>query len=101
MEVSQDLTPWDLGRMSGAKVSAIRGLLDFFSARPDRAVPSGESKNDVLKRYARAMKKVKPGEVIVGHSQHSLAHDFVSKGGDAAKVPMVGGKAGEVREINV
>lgn len=101
VEVHDDLTPWKLGTMSGAKAASIKPLLDFFSKRPDRAVPGGEAKNDVLKRYAKFMKGVKGGEVIVGHSQHSLAHDFISKGGDAAKVPMVGGKAGEVKEINV
>lgn len=101
VEVHSELEPWKLGSMSGAKASAIKPLLDFFSSRPDRPVPGGESKNAVLGRYAKFMKRVKPGEAIVGHSQHSLAHDFVKKGGDAKKVPMVGGKAGEVREISV
>jgi broad specificity phosphatase PhoE len=99
VEVHAELEPWNLGRMSGAKVASIRPLLDFFSSRPDRPVPSGEAKNDVLKRYSKFMKGVKPNEAIVGHSQHSLAHDYVKKGGNAAKVPMVGGKAGEVKEI--
>lgn len=101
VEVHDELIPWDLGTLSGAKVSSIRPLLDFFSSRPDQKIPSGEAKNDVLKRYARFMKTVKPGEVIVGHSQHSLAHDFVKKGGNAAKVPMFGGRAAEIREIEV
>lgn len=101
IEVHDELIPWKLGSMSGAKVNSIRPLLDFFSSRPDRPVPGGEAKNEVLKRYSKFMKGVKPGEAIVGHSQHSLAHDFVKKGGNAAKVPMVGGKAGEVREISV
>jgi broad specificity phosphatase PhoE len=101
VEVHSELEPWKLGSMSGAKTNSIKPLLDFFSNRPDRPVPGGEAKNDVLKRYAKFMKTVKPGEAIVGHSQHSLAHDYVSKGGDAAKVPMVGGKAGEVREVSL
>lgn len=101
VEVHAELEPWNLARMSGAKVASIKPLLDFFSSRPDRPVPGGESKNEVLKRYAKFMKGVKPNEAVVGHSQHSLAHDYVTKGGDAAKVPMIGGKAGEVREVSV
>lgn len=101
VETHKDLEPWDLGSMSGAKVKSIQQLLDFFSNRPNRSVPSGESKIDVLNRYGRHMKRVKPGEVVVGHSQHSLALNHIQKGGDAAKVPMVGGRAGEVREIEV
>jgi broad specificity phosphatase PhoE len=101
VEVHSELEPWKLGSMSGAKVNSIRPVLDFFSKRPDRPVPGGEAKNDVLKRYGKFMKTVKPGEAVVGHSQHSLAHDYVTKGGDASKVPMTGGRAGEVREINL
>lgn len=101
VEVHHELEPWKLGRMSGAKVHSVRPVLDYFSAHPDRPVPSGEAKNDVLKRYGKFMKGVKSNEVVVGHSQHSLAHDFVSHGGDAAKVPMIGGKPGEVRQIEV
>jgi len=101
VEVHSELEPWKLGSMSGAKTSSIKPLLDFFSSRPDRQVPGGESKNAVLSRYSKFMKRVRPGEAIVGHSQHSLAHDYAKKGGDAAKVPMVGGRAGEVREISV
>lgn len=96
-----ELLPWDLASLSGAKTSSIQNLLDFFSSRPDRAVPGGESKADVIARYKRFMAKVKPGSVIVGHSQHSLALEHVRKGGDLSKVPMFGGKAGEVKEIEV
>lgn len=101
VEVHAELEPWKLGSMSGAKTKSIQPLLDFFSARPDRVVPGGESKNAVLSRYAKFMKTVQPGEVIVGHSQHSLAHDYVKKGGNAAKVPMTGGKSGEIREVTL
>ena len=101
VEVHQELEPWKLGSMSGAKANSIKPLLDFFSQRPNRPVPGGEPKAAVLNRYSKFMEGVKAGEVIVGHSQHSLAHDYVRKGGDAAKVPMVGGKAGEVREITI
>lgn len=99
--VSDGLAPWDLASMSGAKTASIKPLLDFFGNRPDRVVPGGESKNDVLKRYAQFAKGIQPGDVVVGHSQHSLAWDFAKKGGDAKKVPMIGGHAGEVREVNV
>ncbi len=101
VEVHSELLPWDLGSMSGAKVSSIRPLLDFFCSRPNRPIPGGESKSAVLTRYAKFMKSLKAGEAVVGHSQHSLAYDYAKKGGDAAKVPMVGGKAGEIREVTV
>lgn len=101
VEVHAELLPWDLGSMSGAKTKSIQPLLDFFSARPNRPIPGGESKSAVLTRYAKFMKQLKAGEVVVGHSQHSLAYDWAKKGGDAAKVPMVGGKAGEVREVSL
>lgn len=101
VETNSDLLPWDIGKMSGAKTSSIKPVLDFFSARPDRPIPGGEAKSAVLNRYKKFHKSLKPGEVVVGHSQHSLAWDWAKKGGDAAKVPMVGGKAGEVRSVDV
>lgn len=101
VEVHDELAPWDLAHMSGAKTKSIQPVLDFFSSRPDRKIPGGESKNDVLTRYTKFAKTIKPGDVIVGHSQHSLAWDYAKKGGDAKKVPMIGGHAGEVREVNV
>ncbi len=101
VEVHAELEPWKLGSMSGAKTASIKPLLDFFSNRPNRAIPGGESKAAVLARYTKFMKGLKPGEAVVGHSQHSLAYDYAKKGGDAAKVPMVGGKAGEIREVNL
>lgn len=96
-----ELIPWDLGQLSGARTSAVRPLLDYFTNHPDRPIPSGESKQSVLKRYKSFMGKVKPGAAIVGHSQHALALEHVRKGGDASKVPMFGGKAGEIKEIEV
>lgn len=101
VEVHEELAPWDLANMSGAKTASIKPLLDFFGSRPDRPVPGGESKGDVLNRYTKFAKTIQPGDVIVGHSQHSLAWDFAKKGGDAKKVPMIGGHAGKVREVNV
>jgi len=101
IHLHNDLIPWDLARMSGAKTASIKPVLEFFSNHPSRPVPGGESKNSVLARYQRFMKQLKPGDVIVGHSQHSLALEHVRKGGDAAKVPMFGGKAGEITEIEV
>ena len=97
----KDLEPWDLGSMSGVKTKSMQPLLEFFSSRPYKAVPGGESKSAVLARYKSFMRKVKDGDVIVGHSQHSLALDHVQKGGDASKVPMFGGKAGEIRTISL
>lgn len=102
VEVHKELEPWNLSSMSGARTNSIRPVLDYFSSRPNRPIPGGEAKNDVLGRYRRFIRGNNLGDsVVVGHSQHSLAHDYVSKGGDASKVPMFGGKAGEVREINV
>ena len=101
VQVHQELEPWRLGNLSGAKTHSVKPLLDYFSGHPNRAVPNGESKNDVLKRYKGFMSNVKPGDVVTGHSQHSLALSHIQKGGDASKVPMFGGKAGEVREVNL
>lgn len=96
-----DLVPWNLGNLSGAKTHAVKPVLDYFSNHPDRPIPSGESKSAVLGRYKKFMGGVKDGDAIVGHSQHSLALEHVRKGGDMAKVPMFGGKAGEVRSVNL
>ncbi len=101
VEVHKELEPWDLGSMSGAKATAIQPLLEFFSKRPNRKVPSGESKNAMLNRYKSFSKKLKPKEALVGHSQHIMAWDHVRKGGDASKVPMIGGKSGQIREVTV
>lgn len=101
VQIHSELEPWKLGSMSGAETHAIKPVLDYFSAHPERPIPGGEAKNDVLKRYKGFMKNVKHGDVVAGHSQHSLAHDFVRKGGDASKVPMFGGRAGEVKEISL
>lgn len=95
------LVPWDLGRLSGAKTASMRPVLEYFSSHPDRKIPSGESKADMLARYKKFMRGVKPGDAIVGHSQHSLALKYAQKGGDASKVPMFGGKAGEVKQFEV
>jgi len=101
--VEEALIPWNLGSMSGAKTKSIEPLLNFFSSRPNRKIPGGESKNDVLRRFTAFVKKLKEGEVIVGHSQHSLSWDYSQKGGDAAKVPMFRsiGKAGQVQEVKL
>lgn len=96
-----ELVPWNLGNLSGAKAHSVKPLLDYFSNHPDRPVPSGEAKSAVLARYKQFMRTIKDGDAIVGHSQHSLALEHVQKGGDAAKVPMFGGKAGEVRQIDL
>lgn len=101
VHVSDRLEPWDLSTMSGAKTASIGPLLDFFSKRPNRSVPGGESKQAVLDRYKRFIGGLRGGDAVVAHSQHSLAWDHVTKGGDASKVPMIGGKAGEVKEVSL
>ena len=101
VEVHEELIPWRIGSMSGAKANSIKPILEFFSNRPNRPIPGGESKNAVLSRWKSFGKKIKPNEVVVGHSQHSLSWDYTKKGGDAAKVPMVGGKAGEIRQVEI
>lgn len=101
IEVHQELEPWKLGSLSGAKTKAVEPLLNYYSQHPDKATSGGESKSAVLARYSKFMRKVKPGEAIVGHSQHSLAYDHVTKGGDAKKVPMFGGKSGEVKQVSL
>ena len=112
VEVRDELVPWDLGRISGAKAASIRPLIDFFSSRPTRAIPSGEPKAAVLTRYRKFISGLKRGKnpisglkrgknpvAISGHSQHTLGFDYASKGGDLSKVKMIGGKAGEVKEV--
>lgn len=101
VEIHSELEPWKLGSLSGAKTHSVKPVLDYFSSHPKRPIPDGEAKQDVLDRYKKFSKTLKPGDVVVGHSQHSLALEHVRKGGDAAKVPMFGGKAGEVREVNL
>lgn len=104
IEVRDELIPWDLGRMSGAKASTIEPIVDFFSSRPERVVPSGESKAEVLKRYRKFVTELKRGKgmfVIAGHSQHTLGFDYAAKGGDISKVKMIGGQAGEVKPVTV
>src|SRR2546430_11941766 len=84
VEVREELIPWDLASMSGAKTGAIKPLIEFFSARPNRAIPGGEAKADVLTRYRKFVSELKRGSgpvAISGHSQHTLGFDYASKGG--------------------
>lgn len=104
VEVRNELLPWDLGRMSGAKTESIRPVVEFFSARPNRPIPGAEAKSDVLARYRKFVSELKRGKgtvAIAGHSQHTLGFDYAAKGGDQAKVKMIGGKAGEVKEVKL
>lgn len=104
IEVRDELIPWKLGSMSGAKTKSIKPLIDFFSSRPDRKIPGGEAKADVLARYRKFVSELKKGKgpvAIAGHSQHTLGFDYASKGGDAGKVPMIGGTSGEVKEVHL
>ena len=104
VEVRDELIPWRLGSMSGAKTNSIKPLIEFFSSRPNRAIPGGEAKADVLGRYHKFVSELKKGKgsiAIAGHSQHTLGFDYASKGGDAGKVPMIGGNAGEVKEVHL
>lgn len=103
VEVKHELMPWDIASMSGAKVSSIKPLLDYFSARPDRKIPGGESKNEFLKRYKdfmRQLEKESKPVAIAGHSQHSLGIPYLA-GAKAEVIPVVGGKAGEIKEIHL
>ena len=106
IEVRQELLPWDIGRMSGARAASVKPLLDFFSARPNRPIPGGEAKAKVLDRYRAFVSKLKQKKgakpvAISGHSQHTLGLDYATRGGDAAKVKMIGGTPGEVKAIEV
>ena len=104
VEVRNELTPWDLGSMSGAKSNSIKPLVEFFSARPNRPIPGAEAKADVLSRYRKFISSLKQGKgtvAISGHSQHTLGFDYATKGGDMSKVQMIGGKAGEVKEVRL
>ena len=104
IEVRDELIPWKLGSMSGAKTNSIKPLIDFFSSRPNRAIPGGEAKSAVLDRYKKFVSELKKGKgpvAIAGHSQHTLGFDYASHGGDAGKVPMIGGTSGEVKEVHL
>lgn len=104
VEVRDELIPWKLGSMSGAKTNSIKPLIEFFSSRPNRAIPGGEAKADVLTRYKKFVSELKKGKgpvAIAGHSQHTLGFDYASHGGDAGKVPMIGGTQGEVKEVHL
>jgi len=104
IEVRKELLPWDIGNMSGAKSSAVSPVLDFFSSRPNRPIPGGEAKSAMLGRYKTlvdSLRKEKEAIVIVGHSQHTLGLDYATKGGDVAKVKMIGGTAGEVKTVSL
>lgn len=104
VEVRQELIPWKLGSLSGSKTNSLRPLIDFFSSRPDKAVPGGEAKQAMLDRYRKFMSALKRGAkpvVISGHSQHTLALDYGVKGGDATKVQMLGGEPGEIKMVNL
>lgn len=104
VEVRDELIPWKLGSMSGAKTNSIKPLIEFFSSRPNRAIPGGEAKADVLTRYRKFVSELKKGTgtvAISGHSQHTLGFDYATKGGDMSKVKMIGGTAGEVKEVRL
>lgn len=104
VEVRDELIPWRLGSMSGAKTNSIKPLIEFFSKRPNRPIPGGEAKADVLGRYRKFVSELRKGKgnvAIAGHSQHTLGFDYASHGGDAGKVPMIGGTAGEVKEVSL
>lgn len=104
IEVREELIPWRLGSMSGAKTNSIKPLIDFFSKRPDRPIPGGEAKSEVLGRYRKFVSELRKGKgnvAIAGHSQHTLGFDYASHGGDAGKVPMIGGQSGEVKEVSL
>jgi broad specificity phosphatase PhoE len=104
IEVRDELIPWRLGSMSGAKTNSIKPLIDFFSSRPNRPIPGGEAKSEVLGRYRKFVSELRKGKgnvAIAGHSQHTLGFDYASRGGDAGKVPMIGGQAGEVKEVSL
>lgn len=98
---TRELMPWNIANMGGAKTASIKPLLDFFSTRPHRVIPGGESKAQFLDRYGRFLKGLKGTVAIAGHSQHSLGLSHVLKGGDARKVPVVGGTPGEIRSVTL
>lgn len=104
IEVRHELIPWDLASMSGARVGAIENLINYFSAHPDRKIPGGEAKRDVLTRYQKFVRELKKGDkpvVVSGHSQHTLGFDYALKGGDMTKVKMIGGQPGEIKEVRL
>lgn len=101
VHVLQDLKPWDAGSLSGAKVDSVKPVVEHYSANPDKSPRGGETKRAFLDRFSRVAKMVKPGDVIAGHSQHALAWDYARHGGDAAKVPLISGKSGQIKAVKV
>lgn len=101
VHITPQLKPWDAGNLSGQKVAKVKGLLDHFSSHPEAKPRDGEPKQAFLDRFKSFASKLRPGDVVSGHSQHALAWNYAKNGGDAAKVPMVSGKSGEVKAVSV
>ncbi|MBV9181386.1 MAG: histidine phosphatase family protein [Acidobacteria bacterium] len=104
VEVRDELLPMDIGRMAGAKSSSIEPLLNYFSARPEKPIPDGESKSAFLGRWKGFYQKLRGQKrtvAVVAHSQHALALEYVRKGTDPRKVKLWGAKAGEVHAIPI
>lgn len=96
-----ELRPWNLGQLTGQKLTDIMPQLTHYSTHPDETVPGGESYNQFYGRFRKvlggALSHVtqNPHEpvAIVAHHRHLLALPSLLHGGlvgaaDTSKVPM-------------
>ena len=72
MTVGKDFRPWGLGSFSGQKVSDVLPKINALMKHPDQPAPDGESLNEFLSRFIKAVWPLlsMPGHVVlVSHAR--------------------------------
>ena len=72
MTVNKDFRPWGLGSFSGQKVSDVQPKIDKLMKHPDMPAPDGESLNEFLSRFIKAvwpLFSAKGHVVLVSHAR--------------------------------
>lgn len=72
MTVDKSFRPWGLGSFSGQKVSDVQPKIDKLMKNPDEPAPDGESLNDFLSRFIKAvwpLLSAKGHVVLVSHAR--------------------------------
>lgn len=96
---SQDLSPWDLGEMTGKLIKDVAPKMNHYQALPDLKVPQGESYRDFFDRWTTGLlqmleyAKHHVDEVLVGvvHSRNLLALPSILGNRGIGNVPVKGG----------